>query len=57
MLAFFRRYRDDGGKSHLIDVGVPHLAQEPEGRWGVWVINRELDESLHRTGNDWYEYN
>lgn len=41
------------GLSHLIDVGVPHLAQEPEGRWGVWVINRELDQSLqHRTGND-----
>lgn len=30
---------------------MPHLAQESEGRWGVWVINRELDESLHRTGN------
>lgn len=36
---------------HLIDVGVPHLGEEPEGRWGVWVVNRELDPSLgHTTG-------
>lgn len=43
--------------SHLIDVGVPHLAQEPEGRWGVRVINRELDQSLqHRTVDDYLDY-
>lgn len=36
---------------HLIDVGVPHLGEEAEGRWGVWIIYRELDSSLgHRTG-------
>lgn len=31
---------------HLIDVGVPHLGEEPEGRRGIWVIYRELDSSL-----------
>ncbi len=31
---------------HLINVGVPHLGEEPEGRWRVWVVYRELDPSL-----------
>lgn len=31
---------------HLIDVGVPHLGEEPEGRRGIWIIYRELDSSL-----------
>lgn len=31
---------------YLIDVWMPHLSEESEGRWGVWVVNRELDASL-----------
>ena len=31
---------------YLIDVGVPHLGEEPEGWWGVWVVYRELDPRL-----------
>lgn len=31
---------------HLIDVGVPHLGEEPEGRWGIGIIYRELNSSL-----------
>lgn len=32
--------------TNLINVGVPHLGEEAKGRWGVWVINWELDVSL-----------
>lgn len=31
---------------HLVDVWVPHLGEESEGRRGVWVVYRELDPSL-----------
>lgn len=52
---FYIIKKKDGGILHLIDIGVPHLTKELEGRWGVWVINRELDLSLdHRTGNVYY---
>lgn len=33
---------------HLVDIGVPHLGEEPEGRWGIWIVYRELDPSLER---------
>lgn len=37
---------------HLINVGVPHLGEKPESRWGVRIIYRELDPSLgHRIGH------
>ena len=54
----YKRYKDIRGNVkpssavilHLIDVGVPHLGEEPEGRWGVRVVYRELDPSLgHKT--------
>lgn len=32
--------------SYLIDVGVPHFSEEPEGGWGVGVIDRKLDTCL-----------
>lgn len=32
--------------SHLINVGVPHLGEEAEGRRGVRVVYWELDVSL-----------
>lgn len=52
---FYVIKKRDGGILHLIDIGVPHLTKELEGRWGVWIIKRELDLSLeHRTGNVWY---
>lgn len=45
-----RCYNSYCRKLHLIDVGVPHLGEEPEGGWGVWIIYGELDPSLgHRT--------
>lgn len=31
---------------HLIDVGVPHLGEEPEGWWGIGIIYRKLNSSL-----------
>lgn len=35
---------------HLIDVWVPHLSEETEGRRRVRVVNGELDPSLeHKT--------
>ncbi len=34
---------------HLIDVGVPHLGEETEGRRRVWVVYRKLDPSLEVT--------
>lgn len=34
------------GPAHLIDVGVPHLGQEPKGWWGVRVVNGELEARL-----------
>lgn len=41
-----------GVRLHLIDVGMPHLREKPESRWGVRIIYRELDPSLgHRTGH------
>lgn len=35
-------------ESHLIDVRVPHLGEEPEGRRRIWIIYRELDSSLFK---------
>lgn len=32
--------------SYLIDVWVPHLGEEPEGWWGIWVVDGELEASL-----------
>ncbi len=37
---------------HLVDVGVPHLGEEAEGWWGVWVVNGELDVSLREQTED-----
>lgn len=31
---------------HLINVGVPHLGEEAESWWRVWVVNWKLDVSL-----------
>lgn len=31
---------------YLVDVGMPHLSEEAEGRWGVRVVNWELDVCL-----------
>lgn len=46
-----KAFKDEHKAFHLVDVGVPHLGEEPEGRWGVWVVYRELDPSLrHKTG-------
>lgn len=44
-------YREAGrGKwerqAHLIDVGVPHLGQEPKGWWGVRVVDGKLEACL-----------
>lgn len=33
---------------YLINVGVPHLGEEAEGRRGVWVVYGELDPSLEK---------
>lgn len=42
--------RPGGGRwerqAHLIDVGVPHLCQEPKGWRGVRVVDRELEACL-----------
>lgn len=44
-----------GFKYNLIDVGMPHLGEESEGRRGVWVVNGEFDACLeeitHLLGN------
>lgn len=32
--------------SYLIDVWVPHLGEEPEGWWGIRVVDGELEASL-----------
>lgn len=32
--------------AHLVDVGVPHLGQEPKGRRGVRVVDGELEACL-----------
>ena len=35
-----------GGRPYLVDVGVPHLGEEAEGRGRVGVVDGELDPSL-----------
>lgn len=32
--------------TYLIDVWVPHLGEEPEGWWGIRVVDGELEASL-----------
>ena len=34
------------GHAHLVDVGVPHLRQEPKGGRGVRVVDGELEARL-----------
>lgn len=42
---------------YLINVGVPHLGEEAEGRWGVWVVYGELDPSLGHNNSSSHHYN
>jgi hypothetical protein len=37
--------------SYLIDVWVPHLGEEPEGWWGIRVVDGELEASLQMVEN------
>lgn len=39
-------YRGWEEQAYLVDVGVPHLGQEAEGRWGVRVVDGELEACL-----------
>lgn len=41
-----RAFNDKHKMVYLVDVGVPHLGEEAEGRWGVRVVDWELDVSL-----------
>ncbi|TNN28806.1 hypothetical protein EYF80_061048 [Liparis tanakae] len=40
------RRRRGNAAPYLVDVGVPHLGEEAEGRGGVRVVDRELDIGL-----------
>lgn len=44
----------ENGDAHepcLMDVWVPHLGEEPEGWWGIRVVDGELEASLQMVEN------